>query len=90
LEVDHLKKRTKETSAQVAATQFKARCLQYMQEVHDRRRNSLTITKRGKPYVRLVPIQADPKSIYGCLEGLATIHGDLTEPVDVAWDAARE
>lgn len=88
--MDHLKKRTKETPAQVAATQFKARCLQYMQEVHDRRRNSLTITKRGKPFVKLVPIPADAKSIYGCMEGLATVHGDLTGPVDVAWDAAHE
>jgi prevent-host-death family protein len=90
LELDHLKKRTKQTSTQVGATEFKARCLQYMQEVHDRRRNSLTITKRGRPFVRLVPIPAEPHSLYGCLAGLARIHGDLTEPVDATWDAERD
>jgi prevent-host-death family protein len=85
-----LKRRRKQTSSHVAATEFKARCLQFMQEVHDRRRNSVTITKRGRPYVRLVPVESGAALFYGCLEGLAKTVGDLTAPVDAAWDAERD
>lgn len=84
-----MKRLAKNSAAEIGATEFKARCLQLMQEVHDRKRNSLTITKRGKPFVRLVPAPEEPHSLYGCLAGLAKAEGELTEPVDVTWDAAR-
>ena len=88
--MDHLKKAATRSVSSVGATEFKARCLQLMQEVHDRKRNSLTITKRGKPYVKVVPAPAGPRALYGCLEGLAEAKGDLTQPVDVKWEAARD
>ncbi len=90
MELDHLKQTRRQTFNQVGATEFKARCLQYMQEVHDRRKNSLTITKRGKPFVRVVPIPVEAESFYGCLAGLAKVQGDLTAPVDETWDGERD
>jgi prevent-host-death family protein len=90
LEVDHLKKTAKQAVPEVGATEFKARCLQLMKAVHDRKLNSVTVTKRGKPFVKLVPVPEEPNLVYGCLAGLAKVVGDLTEPVDVAWDAERE
>lgn len=85
-----MKKTATKNVSSIGATEFKARCLQLMQEVHDRKRNSLTITKRGKPYVKVVPAPAGPRALYGCLEGLAEAKGDLTQPVDVKWEAARD
>ena len=85
-----MKKTAPKNASSVGATEFKARCLQLMEEVHDRRRNSLTVTKRGRPYVRVVPIPAGPHALYGCLEGLAEVKGDLTQPVDVKWDATHD
>jgi prevent-host-death family protein len=39
----------------VAATEFKNSCLKLLEDVW-RHRSPLTITKRGKPYVRVVPL----------------------------------
>ena len=85
-----MKKIAKKAAPEVGATEFKAHCLQLMTAVHDRKLNSVTVTKRGKPFVKLVPVPEEPTSFYGCLAGLAKVVGDLTEPVDVTWEAERE
>ena len=46
--------------------------------------------ERARPYVRAVPAPSGPRALYGCLEGLAEAKGDLTQPVDVKWEAARD
>ena len=71
----------------VAATKFKAKCLELLKEVHDRKRDCVVITKRGKPYAKLVPIDDEETPFYGCLSGLATYSGDLTEPTGGDWEA---
>jgi prevent-host-death family protein len=88
--VDHLKKAAKKVASEVGATEFKAHCLQLMKAVHDRKLNSITVTKRGKPFVKLVPVRDEPASFYGCLAGLAKVVGDLTEPIDVTWEAEQD
>ena len=80
----------KQEHSAIAATQFKARCLELIQQVHDRKRNAVVITKRGKPYAKLVPVESDARPFYGCMEGLAKIHGDLTEPTGADWEALRK
>jgi prevent-host-death family protein len=67
--------------ASIAATEFKARCLELMDRVAERR-ESYVITKRGKPVAKLVP--ADPprkKSIFGCLADKMEIVGDIEKPL---------
>ena len=49
----------------------------------------MIITKRGKPYAKLVPVDSKDEPLYGCMKGLATIHGDVTKPVDVDWKALK-
>jgi prevent-host-death family protein len=88
--VVHLKKAPKQAAPEVGATEFKAHCLQLMKAVHDRKLNSVTVTKRGRPFVKLVRVPEEPTSVYGCLTGLAKVVGDLTEPVDATWEAERE
>jgi prevent-host-death family protein len=74
---------------EIGAAEFKAKCLQLLDEIGDRKRDAIIITKRGKPVARLAPVTVDGKPIYGALKGMAKIHGDLTEPLDVEWEALR-
>jgi len=67
--------------ASVPATEFKAKCLELMDRVAERR-ETYTITKRGKPVAKLVP--ADPpsnKGVLGCMQGNMEIVGDLEKPL---------
>ncbi len=71
------------------AGQFKARCLQLMDEVSEQG-TIITITKHGRPVARLVPTAPRPLSpteLYGTMEGMATLTGDLEAPVGEAWEA---
>ncbi len=63
----------------VTATEFKARSLMLLREVHQLRQTVL-ITKRGRPVARLVPAGRAPKFI-GRLRGIFKIVGDITEPL---------
>lgn len=89
-ELDELKRGLQKDAAEIGATEFKARCLELMRQVQQRQRNSVTTTKRGKPLVRLVPVQDDARAFYGCLPGLARVHGDLTAPVTSDWEALSD
>lgn len=69
----------------VAAAQFKAKCLQLLDEVA-RTRKSVVITKRGRPLARLVPLEPEvPLS----LEGSVSYGGDIVGPTGEDWDADR-
>ncbi len=72
----------------IGATEFKARCLELMDQVAATG-NPVVITKRGKPVVRLVPVQERPRSIVGALKGHARIQGDIVSPINVRWEASR-
>jgi prevent-host-death family protein len=74
---------------EIGATAFKAKCLQLLDEISEHKRDSIVITKRGRPVARLCPIDHAGGPIYGALKGLAKIHGDLTEPLDADWEALR-
>ena len=81
----------KKAQLEVGATEFKAKCLQLMQAVHEHKRDCIVITKRGKPFAKLVPIKEEKTTpFYGCMKGLATIHGDLTEPTGGDWEALED
>lgn len=65
----------------VAATEFKARCLELMDRVAEGR-ETYVITKRGRPVAKLVP--ADPprkKSVFGCMVDQMELVGDLDKPL---------
>lgn len=51
----------------------------------------VTITKRGKPVVRMVPVDATlpAKSIFGCMKGTAREVGDIVAPEPDSWEALR-
>ena len=75
---------------QVGAAEFKAKCLELIDEVHDRKRDEIIITKRGKPFAKLVPADEPGQPFYGCAKGMVTVLCDLTEPMDVEWEAMKD
>ena len=60
----------------IAATDFKARCLRWLDRVAEEGRG-LTITKRGRPVARLVPIESAGKPLAGRWEGKVKVEGDV-------------
>jgi len=72
------------------AGEFKARCLRVMDEVRETR-ESVVVTKNGKPVVKLVPADTQAKDVFGCLAGVVEIVGDIEAPVanPKDWKALR-
>jgi prevent-host-death family protein len=60
----------------IGATEFKAKCLQLLDEVDA---EGITITKHGKPVARLVPAPPDDdfRSTRGKYRDKMVVHGDL-------------
>ena len=78
--------------AKIPATEFKAKCLELMDRVAERR-ESFVITKHGKPVARLVPMDRKPKdSIFGWLRGEAWELGDIVAPAasPEEWAVVKE
>jgi prevent-host-death family protein len=73
--------------ATIGAGEFKAKCLQLIDEVAERRQ-PLIITKRGQPLAKLVPIEG-ARPLFGAMAGSVTREEDITSPLDVNWDAAQ-
>jgi antitoxin (DNA-binding transcriptional repressor) of toxin-antitoxin stability system len=49
----------------------------------------VTVTKRGKPLVDMIPHRANKKDAFGILKGHIEIKGDIISPIDVEWDALK-
>lgn len=66
----------------IPAGAFKARCLAIMDEVASKR-ESVIITKRGKPVAKLVPVEKEKDDIFGFFNGKGTIEikGDIVSPI---------
>jgi prevent-host-death family protein len=72
----------------IPAGEFKAKCLKLLDEVAEKR-ETLVITKRGKPVAELKPIQAEREPFVGSMKGTVEILGDIISPIDVEWEAMK-
>ncbi len=63
----------------MAAGAFKTNCLAVMDEVQAKR-ETVIITKRGKPVAKLVPVETQEDDIFGFLAGKGRITGDVVSP----------
>ena len=77
---------TRQNSLTIAATEFKARCLELMDRVEASGLN-ITITKHGRPVARLVPLASKSMSFFGSLP--VTVVGDIVGPTGETWEAER-
>lgn len=80
---------------EISTSEFKAHQAHYLAELAARQ-EPMVLTRRGKPIARLEPIEPEPgaprnafEALYGSMRGTVRIHGDLTEPLDVEWDALK-
>ena len=67
------------------ATDFKAHCLEVLDEV-SRNRREFVVTKRGKPVAKVCPVDTDSEQVYGCMKGTALAKDDLFSTHE-KWDA---
>lgn len=63
----------------MAAGTFKAKCLAVMDEVQSKR-ETVIITKHGKPVAKLVPVGDEKDEIFGFLAGKGRVVGDVVSP----------
>jgi prevent-host-death family protein len=63
----------------MAAGVFKTKCLAVMDEVQAKR-ETVIITKHGKPVAKIVPVEPQDDDIFGFLKGKGTIKGDIVSP----------
>ena len=76
------------TTKTVKASEFKAKCLQYMEEVKETG-DEILITKNGEPVSRLVPVKHKPKTLFGAHRGKIAVKEDIVSPLGIEWEAAR-
>ena len=76
----------KKTIYSIQAGEFKAKCLQLMDEVNEKH-IKITITKHGKPIAKLIPIEETPIDFFGCLKDTVTIKKDIIAPIEADWEA---
>lgn len=66
----------------ISAARFKAECLGLLDQVA-RTKRGLTVTKRGKPVAKLVPLE-EPRS----LAGSVVAEHDIVSPTGARWSAS--
>lgn len=70
---------------QIPAGEFKAKCLKLLDDVA-LTGQALTITKRGRPVARLVPMPG-LQPLFGAMKGTVLSQQDIVAPLDLAWEA---
>jgi len=65
---------------QMGASAFKARCLSVIREIQATGEPVL-VTKRGKPWVKVVPADSKKDDLFGFMAGKFKITGDIESPV---------
>jgi prevent-host-death family protein len=65
---------------QMRASVFKARCLTVMNDVQATG-EPVIVTKRGKPVVKVVPVESKQNDLFGFMAGKFKIVGDIEAPV---------
>ena len=76
---------------EMGAADFKARCLQVLDSVR-RTRREVTITKRGVPFAKLVPVEPPAALVLGALAGRFEATSDIVSSPfsDREWEALEK
>ena len=74
----------------MSATEFRMRCHEIIDDVNGTR-ETVVITKHGRPVAKLVPAGPAGHNFLGSLAGIIEIVGDIESPVEPtrAWSALR-
>jgi prevent-host-death family protein len=71
---------SKKIMKRMTAAAFKVRCLAVMEEV-EATGEPVTITKRGLPVVKVVPVTSQNDDVFGFMAGEFRTVGDIEAPV---------
>ena len=75
--------------AVVPASEFKAKCLRLLDDIAAEGK-SVTITKRGRPIARVVPIAKPVNRLRGSWKSIVRTRGDIAHfSVSGEWEANR-
>lgn len=74
--------------ATIAAGEFKSKCLKLLDQVAEERQ-TLVITKHGRPVAQVVPMPAAEVDPFGALRGSGVIVGDIISPLENEWEALK-
>lgn len=86
--MDHISEAAVKTLPKtVAATEFKAHCLTLLEEVRQTRQ-TLLVTRHGKPVVEISPYMPRSSDQTNPLKGSLLFEGDVISPIDEKWDSA--
>jgi prevent-host-death family protein len=84
-----------EADLTITASEFKAKCLELLDQLGSRKLKRMVVTKRGRPVAVLTPPRGERETaegLYGCMQGSVIVPEgfDLTAPVlDEALHADR-
>ena len=70
----------------IKASEFKAKCLQLMNEVAESG-DIIVITKNSQPVAQLAPVVSRPATLAGSHRGNIDILGDIVGPLGEPWNA---
>lgn len=73
----------------ISAAAFEARCLALIDEVAEGGQ-PITVTKRGKAKVQIIPVREKPKTLLGATKGTFKILGDIVSPLDKEYEEVAE
>jgi antitoxin (DNA-binding transcriptional repressor) of toxin-antitoxin stability system len=70
--------------------EFKTHCYKLLDQ-SQKEHKQFTITRKGKAIVQVIPLNehSSKQSIFGMMQNIASINGNLIEPIDVKWDAEQ-
>lgn len=75
--------------ARVGSAEFKARCLELIDQVRESRAQYI-VTRHGEPVAQLVPIEAQvPVSPVGVMRGTVLKYDGPFDPIPAAWSIDR-
>lgn len=68
----------------IKASEFKARCLEFIDEVAESG-EEIVITRSGRPVLRLTPYRGKSQMTFGRNRDNIRILGDIVEPMPAEW-----
>lgn len=68
------------------AGEFKTKCLELMDRIRERGA-VITITKRGVPVCKVIPLDETPEPIFGSMKGSVISYTDIISPTGEVWEA---
>jgi prevent-host-death family protein len=90
-------RRVKETAvapygpAEVSASKLKNEWHYWLERVA-KRRETVTVTRYGKPVATLAPVaeETEPFTLFGSMRGSVLSYGDLISPTGEVWNAMKD